>query len=90
MIYKWYCSPNIVGGFIGFMILHWTERNTSIMASNTKGIMFGVISGLMIWTAWKELLPECRAHDKDDHYTTKLIFVGFLVMDLSLVLVDGM
>ena len=47
--------------------------------------MFGLTSGIMIYLSFRELLPTARLKDKDDKYCTLLLFLGFIVMDISLI-----
>jgi zinc transporter ZupT len=54
----------------------------------TAGVMFGFVVGVMLYTAFKELIPQARALDPKDRYSTWLIFAGFLFMDIGLLVFD--
>ena len=52
------------------------------------GVLFGFTAGIMIYISFRELLPTARRKDFGDKYTTILVFAGFLVMDISLILFE--
>lgn len=69
-----------IGGLIGYAVI------ANMFSDTVFGVLFGFTAGIMIYISFKELLPTARKRDKDDKYTSKLLFAGFLVMDISLVL----
>jgi len=77
---------SLVGGLVGWLIY---ARKGGATQNELNGGLFGCVIGIMMWTAFKELLPQAREHDPHDKYTSWLIFAGFLVMDISLVIFDS-
>ena len=69
-----------IGGFIGYLIID------KMFGDAVFGVLFGLTAGIMIYISFKELLPTARKRDKKDKYSTILVFVGFVVMDASLIL----
>ena len=71
-----------IGGLIGYAII------SNMFSETVFGVLFGFTGGIMIYISFKELLPTARKRDKNDKYTTILLFAGFLVMDISLILFE--
>ena len=69
-----------IGGLIGYLIID------SMFGDAVYGVLFSFTAGIMIYISFKELLPMARKKDDQDKYTTMLVFAGFLVMDMSLIL----
>ena len=76
---------SLVGALFGLILV----VSSGGLHTYTSGVMFAFVIGVMLWTAFKELIPEARAFDPNDHYCTYLVFAGFIVMDLSLVIFDA-
>ncbi len=71
-----------IGGLIGYLIID------SMFNEIVFGVLFGFTAGIMIYLSFKELLPMARKKDINDKYCTVLVFIGFFVMDISLVLFE--
>jgi len=67
-----------VGALIGWAILG------DVWGHEVFGLMFGLTAGIMVFISFHELLPLARKNDPEDKLTTMMIFIGMLVMDLSL------
>ena len=72
-----------IGGIIGLIAIHNGVSDISF------AVMFGVTGGLMIYTCFRELLPAARMQDPNDQYTSMLVFIGMIVLDISLILFDS-
>lgn len=70
-----------IGGLIGYGIMY-----QALGTAELYGVAFGIISGMMIFIALKELLPMARKQDPKDNYVTWCAIAGFVVMDASLIL----
>ena len=57
-----------------------------VLGDVAYGVLFGVVSGMMITIVVKELLPTAHRYDVHDKYITMSFFVGASVMGLSLIL----
>ena len=71
-----------IGGLVGYALIE------SVFSDSVYGVLFGFTAGIMVYISFKELLPTARKKDVDDKYTTILMFVGFLVMDISIILFE--
>jgi len=71
-----------IGGLVGYAIID------NLFGGYVFGVLFGFTAGIMIYISFRELLPTARRKDGDDKYTTLLVFAGFVVMDISLVLFE--
>eukprot|EP00484_Ammonia_sp_Unknown_P023680 CAMPEP_0197030412 /NCGR_PEP_ID=MMETSP1384-20130603/9657_1 /TAXON_ID=29189 /ORGANISM="Ammonia sp." /LENGTH=293 /DNA_ID=CAMNT_0042459751 /DNA_START=218 /DNA_END=1096 /DNA_ORIENTATION=+ len=67
-----------IGGLVGYAIIN------HLFSETVFGVLFGFTGGIMVYISIKELLPTARKRDQEDKYTTILVFLGFLVMDVSL------
>ena len=56
------------------------------MSDTLYAVLFGLVSGMMVIIAIKELLPTARRYDPQDEVVTSSFVVGMGVMALSLVL----
>merc|ERR1719447_99030 len=70
-----------IGALIGWAILN------DIWGDAAFGAMFGLTAGIMVYISFRQLLPLARKNDPSDKVTTLMVFVGFFVMDLSLLIV---
>eukprot|EP00475_Leptophrys_vorax_P002630 TRINITY_DN1147_c0_g1_i1.p1 TRINITY_DN1147_c0_g1~~TRINITY_DN1147_c0_g1_i1.p1 ORF type:complete len:331 (-),score=103.81 TRINITY_DN1147_c0_g1_i1:134-1126(-) len=50
----------------------------------TFGAMFSFVSGMMVYVAARELLPQAHRFDKNDKYATKAFFGGIFIMAISI------
>ena len=57
-----------------------------VLGDVAYGVLFGIVSGMMITIVVKELLPTAHRYDVHDKYVTTSFFAGAAVMALSLVL----
>jgi ZIP family zinc transporter len=64
-------------------ILYRTEFN-----ENIYGVLFGLTTGMMVIISLKELLPAAHRYDPLDKVVTNSLIAGFVVMALSLVLLE--
>ena len=71
-----------IGGLVGYAIIN------QVFSDAVFGVLFGFTAGIMIYISFQELLPTARKRDVEDKYTTMLVFIGFLVMDISLILFE--
>ena len=72
-----------IGGLIGLIVIHSGVSDVSF------AVMFGITGGLMVFTCFRELLPAARMQDPNDQYTSLLVFIGMVVLDISLILFDS-
>lgn len=71
-----------IGGLVGYAIIN------NLFSHTVFGVLFGFTGGVMVYISFRELLPTARRRDSADRYTTILVFAGFLVMDISLILFE--
>eukprot|EP00483_Globobulimina_turgida_P002292 UN02294 len=69
-----------IGALIGYAIID------SMFNDVVFGVLFGFVAGIMIYISFKAILPTARRKDKNDKFTSLLVFTGFLVLDISLIL----
>lgn len=69
-----------IGAALGWLILK------DIMSELVYGILFGVVSGMMVNITLHELIPTAVRYDPADKVTTNSIIVGMAVMAASLTL----
>jgi len=70
----------IIGAALGYGFL------MAIMGPAAYAVLFGLVAGMMVTIVVKELLPTAHRYDPHDRVVTISIFLGMLVMALSLVL----
>ena len=66
-----------LGAIVGYMLF------SSFFNDTLFGILFGVISGIMIFVSFDELIPTSRQY-KDHHYSVYGTILGMFVMAVSL------
>lgn len=71
-----------IGGLIGWALIK------TVINDAVYGVLFGITAGIMVYISMKELLPTARRKDFTDKYVSILLFVGFLVMDISIILFE--
>jgi len=78
-----------LGALVGLLVVETAEGST---VDAFIGVLFGVTGGIMLYIAFVELLPSAiisatdaakRGHKKVYGWALAAIFVGFLVMDVS-------
>jgi ZIP family zinc transporter len=74
-----------IGALIGYVLI---ELLFVVFTESMFGVMFGFTAGLMIYISFKQLLPIARKIDVHDQYSTLCLFLGFLVIDVSLILFE--
>eukprot|EP01025_Chloroclados_australasicus_P064178 TRINITY_DN853_c0_g1_i1.p1 TRINITY_DN853_c0_g1~~TRINITY_DN853_c0_g1_i1.p1 ORF type:complete len:360 (-),score=49.48 TRINITY_DN853_c0_g1_i1:279-1358(-) len=70
-----------VGGLLGYLILYGDN-----MSDLAYGILFTMVAGMMVYISIRELIPTALKYDPEDKYTTKFVFLGMVVMAVSLLL----
>jgi len=70
----------IVGAGIGYGLL------LNFMGPAAFAVLFGLVSGMMVAIVIREILPTAHRYDPKDKYATSMVFLGMVVMALSLVL----
>jgi zinc transporter, ZIP family len=70
----------LVGAFLGWLVLR------KVFTQVVYGILFGIISGMMVYISVKELLPTAHRYDPEDKVSTLFLVIGMGIMGLSLVL----
>ena len=70
-----------IGGIFGYLVV----VNTG-MSDLTYAILFGIVSGMMVFISVEELLPLALRYDPDNICATKMFYVGMAIIGLSLVL----
>mmetsp|Transcript_23194 Transcript_23194/g.32397 ORF Transcript_23194/g.32397 Transcript_23194/m.32397 type:complete len:479 (+) Transcript_23194:115-1551(+) len=66
-----------------WVILYRTEFN-----ENVYGALFGITTGMMVIISLKELLPTAHRYDPLDKVVTNSLIAGFVLIALSLVLLE--
>lgn len=81
MLYSLYSGiAEPIGAIVGFLLLR------SIFNDTVFGIIFAIVSGIMVYISIDELLPTAEKHGK--HHTVMSGFViGLIIMALSLILI---
>mmetsp|Transcript_15210 Transcript_15210/g.28615 ORF Transcript_15210/g.28615 Transcript_15210/m.28615 type:complete len:396 (-) Transcript_15210:113-1300(-) len=69
-----------IGAILGYLVL------ANRFSSATYGVMFGVVSGMMVMISLKELLPTAYRYDPGDTVVTNSLIAGMVVISMSLVL----
>jgi len=69
-----------IAAVLGYVVL------ANSFSDTLYGVLFGLVSGMMVIISVKELLPTAHRYDPSDDYTTDAFIVGMAIMALSLVL----
>jgi ZIP family zinc transporter len=69
-----------IGALFGWVIL------ASVFTDNVYAILFGIVGGMMVIIAIKELFPTAHRYDPQDTVVTYSFIAGMFIMGLSLVL----
>lgn len=72
-----------LAGAVGWIIL---ANNSKDFDTIIYAILFGLVSGMMVYISFRELLPTARTYDPDDKYITKSLFLGMLIIAGSLMM----
>ncbi|KAK1866308.1 hypothetical protein I4F81_008828 [Pyropia yezoensis] len=70
----------LIGAALGWVVLR------KVFNQLVYGILFGLISGMMVYIALKELLPTAHRYDPEDKVVTISLIGGMIIMAASLVL----
>lgn len=70
----------VLAAIFGWIVL------TSILSPATYGVLFGLVSGMMVIISIQQLLPTAHSYDPDDKYVTYFFIGGMAIIALSLVL----
>lgn len=70
----------LVGALLGWLVLR------KVFTQLVYGILFGIVSGMMVYISLKELLPTAHRYDPEDKVTTIGLVAGMTVMALSLIM----
>ncbi len=68
-----------LGAIVGYLILR------PFLSDSVYGIIFGIISGIMVYISIEELIPMAREYDKGNSMISGAI-AGMMIMALSLIL----
>jgi len=74
----------IVGGLVGYLIISSTEDEGEADNDPLFATLFGITAGIMVAISITELLPSALGHDPEDKVTSKCVFLGMIVMALSI------
>ena len=66
-------------------LLGWAVLANSF-SDELYGVLFGMVSGMMIIISVRELLPTAHRYDPEDSVVTNSYILGMCIMALSLVL----
>ncbi len=69
-----------IGALLGWIVL------ANSFSDAMYGLMFGVVSGMMVMISLKELLPTAYRYDPEDTVVTNSLIAGMVIISLSLVL----
>jgi len=72
----------LVGAFLGWIVLR------KVFNQVVYGALFGIVAGMMVYIALKELLPTAHRYDPEDKVTTFGLIGGMAILALSLVLFE--
>lgn len=72
----------LVGALLGWLVLR------KIFTPIVYGVLFGIVGGMMVYIAVKELLPTAHRYDPEDKVTTIGLIFGMVAMAVSLVLFE--
>ncbi len=69
-----------IGALLGWIVL------ANSFSDAMYGLMFGIVSGMMVMISLKELLPTAYRYDPEDTVVTNSLIAGMAIISLSLVL----
>lgn len=72
----------LLGAVVGYFLLQLGD------IQELYGVLFGVVSGFMVYISLQELIPTALRYDPGNKYVTLSAFIGMAVMALSLVLFE--
>ncbi|CAB9514649.1 Zinc transporter ZupT [Seminavis robusta] len=81
--FAWGCLSGIsepIAAIFGWAVL------ANSFSDELYGVLFGMVSGMMVIISAKELLPTAHRYDSDDSLVTNAFIIGMAIMALSLVL----
>lgn len=71
---------------LGIIRLSTGSVEGDVFSHTAYGVMFGMVSGMMVFISMAELLPTAQKYDPKGIYVTKAVVAGMFVMAVSLVL----
>lgn len=80
--FLWACLSGVsepIGALLGYLIL------VNYFTATVFAILFGIVSGMMVYIVVKELLPTAHRYDPQDSVVTNWLIAGMAIMALSLV-----
>jgi len=63
-----------LGGLVGYYLLD------EIFSGTASSVLYGVVAGMMIYVAVKELIPLASTYDKAKKWTTPAFFLGMILV----------
>lgn len=75
-----------VGGTIGLIVLRASADAHGNIPDLVYGLLFGVVSGMMVYISMREMLPTAMRYDPKNKWTMPFCFLGMAVMAASLLL----
>lgn len=72
----------LLGALLGYAILR------RVFNSLAYGVLFGIVTGMMVYISLVELLPAAHKYDPEDKVTTYALISGMIIMAISLVLFE--
>ena len=84
--FLWGCLSGLsepIAALLGWLVL------ANVITDDAYGILFGLVSGMMVMISLKELIPTAHRYDPEDTVVTYSMIVGMAVMGLSLVLFNS-
>ena len=77
------CSHNVFNGHPGALLAYLIFKD--VFGPLVYGFIFGLVAGMMVIVAIKELLPTARKFDKRGMIVTGFFIIGMFIMAASLV-----
>ena len=82
-----------VGALVAFLIAYLSSGKhngdmSQVFTSTTYGVMFGFVSGMMVFISLAELLPTAAEYDHKGGLVSKAVVAGMVVMASSLILFE--
>ena len=81
--FMWGCLSGVsepIAALLGWAIL------AKVVSDELYGVLFGLVSGMMVIIAVRELLPTAHRYDPEDKVVTSSFIAGMTIIALSLVL----
>ncbi len=69
----------LLGALVGYFIMKSND-----MSARAYGLLFGIVSGMMVYISLRELVPTALRYDPKDKFVTNCIFMAWLLRSCSL------